>query len=180
MKKKERKSSCDLICRPLEMIKLGELPLFMFSSSGTFGVTVTGRITNKQGLKEGLNPKAAGLVTKCMNSMGHKRRPYLILFLHLKEQRKHSEVPTASMKYVLLWYPSSSQLQGDSGKDRRFPALYSLLWHHRKALPFHAPSPKTALSPHLHLGSMPAAHSGSHVEMHNLLCIWILFRANSG
>lgn len=118
MKKKERKSSCDLICRPLEMIKLGELPLFTFSSSGNFGVTVTGRITNKQGLKEGLNPKAAGLVTKCMNSMGHKHRPYLILFLHLKEQRKHSEVPTASMKYVLLWYLSSSSCRVILGRTK--------------------------------------------------------------
>lgn len=68
------------------MIKLRELPLFMFSSSGTFGVTVTGRMTNKQGLKEGLNPEAAGLVTKCMNSVGHKHRPHLTLFLHLKSK----------------------------------------------------------------------------------------------
>lgn len=72
--------------RPPEMIKLRELPLFMFSSSGTFGVTVTGRMTNKQGLKKGLNPEAAGLVTKCMNSVGHKHRPHLTLFLHLKSK----------------------------------------------------------------------------------------------
>lgn len=173
MKKRERKS-CDFTCRPPEIIKLGELPLFMFSSSGTFGVTVTGRMTNKQGLKEGLNPKAAELVTKCMNPMGHKHRPHLTLFLHLKEQRKHS----ASMKHVLLWYLSSSSCRSDSGKDGRFPALYSLHWHHGKALPFDAPSAKTALSPHLHQGLMPATHSGSHVEMHNPLCIWIMFRAN--
>lgn len=144
MKKKERKSSCDLICRPLEMIKLGELPLFMFSSSGTFGVTVTGRITNKQGLKEGLNPKAAGLVTKCMNSMGHKHRPYLILFLHLKEQRKHSEVPTASMKYVLLWYLSSSSCRVILGRTEDFlhyipcpditGRLFPSTHHHQKQL----------------------------------------------
>lgn len=48
MKKRKRRSSRDFTCRPPEMIKLGELPLFMFSSTGTFGVIVTGRMTNKQ------------------------------------------------------------------------------------------------------------------------------------
>lgn len=116
MKKRKRKNSCDFTCRSPEMIKLGELPLFMLSSSGTFRVTVTGRMTNKQGLKEGLDPKAAGLVMKCTNPMDHKYRPHLTLFLHLKEQRKHS----ASIKFVHLWYLSSSSCRVILGRMEDF------------------------------------------------------------
>lgn len=40
--------------------------------------------------------------------------------LTLKEQRKHSEVPTASMKYVLLWYLSSSSCRVLLGRMEDF------------------------------------------------------------
>lgn len=179
MKKRER-SSCDFTSRPPEMIKLRVLPLFMFSSSGTFGVTVTGRMTNKQGLKESLNPEAAGLVTKSMNSIGHKHRPRLTLFLHLKEQRKLSGVPTASMKYVLLWYLSSSSCGVILGRMEDFLHYIPYADTTGRLLPSTHHQQKQLLGPHLHQGLMPAAHSGSHVEMHNPLCIWIVFRANSG
>lgn len=51
-------------------------------------MTGTGRIT-KQGLKEGLNLWVAGLLIKCMNSMGHKHKHHLTLLVDLKEKMKY-------------------------------------------------------------------------------------------
>lgn len=118
--------------------------------SGTRWVTVTGRITNKRGLKEGLNPWVAGLFIKCMNSTGHKHKHYLTLLLDLKEKRKYSEVLTDCSASLVPW---QFQQQSIFGKDSRFPVLWSSLALQSplcsdttgRALPSDAPSAKTVL-----------------------------------